>query len=434
MTELITMSRKELDKLDIFKKLTAGQLNGSEAAKCLKVSTRHVRRLKVGYKTKGVTALIHAGRGKPGNRRLPPKEKDRIAELLKARYADFKPGFAAEKLEQLHHIKRDAKTIRKIMIELDLWQPRKQKVGSEYRSWRERKDSYGQLVQYDGSYEFWFENRGPKCCLLASIDDATGRVQAVFGQDEGTLPTMRYWHDYIVKDGRPQAIYVDKFSTYTQNHAVARENTDNLTQFARAMKEMGIDLITANSPQAKGRVERLFLTLQDRLIKELRLASISTIAEANEFLQQTFLPAFNSRFMVVPKRRANLHRKLSKTEMNNLPSILSRQNQRVVQNDFTISHNMVHYQISNEQRVTVCRKDRIIVEERFDGSFHLRLRSKYLNYSILPNKPKKQKTAQWVIAASGGNDKRAHQPKADHPWKKQFIYANSLNVRQVGHF
>lgn len=426
MTELITMSQKELSRLDIIKKLAAGQLTCSVAAGCLKLTTRQVRRLKGGFKRVGAVALVHAGRGKPGNRRLPDKEKHKIEELLKSRYADFGPGFAAEKLDRLHKIKRDPKTIRAIMIDLELWKPRKSTAGSKHRAWRERKDNYGEMVQYDGSYEYWFEGRGPKSCLLATIDDANSKVDAKFEQDEGTLPTMRYWQGYIERNGKPMAIYVDKFSTYSQNHQVAKENADNLTQFARAVKDLDIKLILAHSPQAKGRVERLFRTLQDRLIKELRLADISTVEAADEFLKKFFLPDFNARFMVESKGRANLHRKLCKAELERLPAILSRQNSRVVQNDFTISHNTVHYQILKEQKVTVCRKDKILVEERTDGSLILSLRGKSLNFQVLPGRPKKQKNSQWVIAASGVNAKTPHKPKLNHPWRKQFIYSNSL--------
>jgi hypothetical protein len=426
MMELITMSRKELDRHNVFKKLAEGQLNGSEAAKQLKLTTRQVRRLKSDYLKHGVKALIHSSRGKPGNRRLSDKESAKIEKLLVNKYPDFGPGFATEKLAKIDKIIHDPKTIRKIMIRLELWQPRKVKAGSKHRAWRERKENYGELVQYDGSYEYWFEGRGPKCCLLASIDDANSRVEARFRQDEGTLPTMEYWQGYIEKYGKPQAIYVDKFSTYSQNHKVAKENADNLTQFARAMAELNIELIKANSPQAKGRVERLFRTLQDRLIKELRLANISTIENANEFLQKIFLSEFNARFMVEPKGKANLHRKLGKIELNNLKSILSRQKLRVVQNDFTISHNNVYYQILKEQKVTICRKDQITVEERPSGSLYMRLRGKELNYSILPERPKKQKKTQWVIAASVGNTKVLHKPKPDHPWRKQQVYTNSL--------
>ena len=243
MTVLITMSQKEFDRTDVFKKLAAGQLNGSEAARCLKLTTRQVRRLKGNYAKDGPLGLIHRGRGKPGNRRLPQKEKNKIEKLLQTKYPDFKPGFATEKLDQLNKIKRDPKTIRKIMIELGLWKPRREKAGSEYHSWRERKENYGEMVQYDGSYEYWFEERGDRCCLLASIDDATSEVDARFELDEGTIPTMKYWHSYFERHGKPKAIYVDKFSTYSQNHKVAKENADNLPQFARAMKEVNVDLI-----------------------------------------------------------------------------------------------------------------------------------------------------------------------------------------------
>ena len=160
MTELITMSQKELDRSDVFKKLAAGQLNGSEAAECLKLTTRQVRRLKARYKKNGVKGLINASRGKPGNRRLPVAEKEKIEGLLKTKYPDFKPGFAAEQLAKRDKINRDPKTIRQIMINLELWKPRKEKIGSEHRAWRPRKQNNGEMIQYDGSYEFWFEDRG----------------------------------------------------------------------------------------------------------------------------------------------------------------------------------------------------------------------------------------------------------------------------------
>lgn len=420
------MSQKELGRLDIVRKLAAGQLNGSEAAKALKLSVRQTRRLKVGYLAKGAKALMHAGRGKPGNRRLAEKEAAKIGRLLREKYPDFGPSFAAEKLFGRHGIKRDPKTIRRIMIELELWRPRRRQAG-QYHAWRERKTCPGELIQYDGSYERWFEDRGPECCLLASIDDATGQVEAKFETDEGTLPTMRYWQGYLERYGKPKAIYVDKFSTYSQNHRIAKENADNLTQFQRAARQLDIEVITANSPQAKGRVERLFRTLQDRLIKELRLAGISTTEEANRFLAKTFLPEYNVRFAVEPRNQADLHRQLNKAELAILPSILSKQSQRVIQNDFTVSHDKVYYQLLKEQRVTICRKDKIIVEERVDGSLRLALRGKELAYRRLPERPKKQRDNQWVIAASGGDARKSgHKPKPDHTWKKPFIYSNSL--------
>lgn len=204
------------------------------------------------------------------------------------------------------------------------------------------------------------------------------------------------------------------------NHKLAKENPDTLTQFERAMeKDLGITVIHAQSPQAKGRVENLFGTLQDRLIKELRLNNISTIAEANKFLEEEFLPKFNAKFMVEPRGKADLHKPLSKKEKDKIDSIFSRQNQRVVKNDFTISHQKNCYQLIAEQPVTICKQDIVTVEEWLDGSVHLRLRGKYLNYKLLPEKPNRLNTEKnnlkWVIPKS-----TAHTPPADHPWRQAF--------------
>lgn len=273
------------------------------------------------------------------------------------------------------------------------------------------------MVQYDGSYEHWFENRGGEICLLASIDDADSEVRARFDEHEGVEPTFNFWRGYIERFGKPNSIYVDKFSTYSMNHKLAKENPDTLTQFERAMKELNIGVIHAHSPQAKGRVEKLFRTLQDRLIKELRLAGISAIKEANEFLEKTFLPKFNAKFMVAARGNANLHRKLNEQEGKKLDSIFSRQYTRVVANDFTVSHKKNCYQLEKIQPVTICKRDIVTVEERINQTIRIRLRGRYLNYKLLPEKPKKisqsKNSRQWVIPKS-----TAHTPPANHPWRQ----------------
>jgi len=200
------------------------------------------------------------------------------------------------------------------------------------------------------------------------------------------------------------------------NHKLAKENPDTLTQFERAMKELNIGIIHAHSPQAKGRVEKLFKTLQDRLIKELRLAGISTIKEANEFLEKVFLPKFNAKFMVEPRSNANLHKKLNEQEKKKLDSIFSRQYERVVRNDFTVNHKKNCYQLEKIQPVTICKRDKITIEERMDQTITIRLRGKYLNYRLLPEKPRKingKHTKRWVIPKS-----TAHIPPANHPWRQ----------------
>ena len=410
------MSQKEVKKYDIIKKVIDKLLSGSEAAKLLNLSTRHIRRLKKRVIEKGIKGLIHGSRGKQGNRSIPEKEKKEIIELLHEHYHDFGPLLASEKLDEVHKIKRDKSTIRAIMIAEKLWKP-KQKKKETHREWRQRRANKGELIQYDGSYEFWFEDRGGKCCLLAGIDDADSKVWARFDDHEGVAPTFNYWRGYIERFGKPDAIYVDKFSTYSMNHKLAKENPDTLTQFERAAKELNIAIIHAHSPQAKGRVEKLFKTLQDRLIKELRLNNISTIKEANEFLEKIFLPKFNAKFMVVARGKANLHKKLNEQEKNKLDSVFSRQYERVVRNDFTIGHKKNCYQLEKNQPVTICKQDIITVEERMDNTIHLRLRGKYLNYKLLPEKPKRingdKNNTVWVIPKS-----TAHIPSADHPWRK----------------
>jgi transposase-like protein len=387
--QLIVMSTKELKQYDIIKKVINKELKGVEAAKLLSITDRHLRRLKKKVIAQGVKGLIHGNRSKPSNRRLPEAERQRIINLINKYYADFGPLLATEKLASRHNIHRHPSTIRNIMIAEGIWRP-KQKQKKQYRSWRQRKASLGEMIQYDGSYEHWFENRGPKCCLLAAIDDATSKVWARFAEHEGVWPTFAFWQGYLKRFGKPNSIYVDKFSTYSMNHKLAKENPDTLTQFQRAMEnDLKIEIIHAQSPAAKGRVERLFKTLQDRLIKEMRLNNISTIKQANIFLETEFSPQFNAKFMVEAKNQADLHQPLSQAERKRLNSIFSRQYERVVRNDFTVYHQKQRFQLLKEQPVTICKKDKVIVEEHQNGSIYFRLRGKYLNYQILPPLPKK---------------------------------------------
>jgi len=417
----ITMSQKEINRYDIIKKLLNKEINGPDTVDLLDLSARQVRRLKVRVKEYGAQGLIHGNRGKPSNRQIPDKEKEEIITLLHEHYTDFKPGFATEKLEENHKIIRDSKTIRQIMIDEGLWQPRKKK-NSDYRSWRQRKACFGEMGQFDGSYEYWFEDRGPKCCLLACIDDATSIItKAKFDEHEGVFPVFAFWREYLAKNGKLYSIYVDKFSTYKMNQKVAVENHDTHTQFQRAMNELGIEIITAHSSQAKGRVEKLFGTLQDRLIKELRLADISTIPKANEFLEKIFLPKYNARFAVEPRAKANLHKKLTEKEVTKLNSVFSRQDKRIVRNDFTISFNNQWYQLTKNQPVTVCKKDTVIIEEHLDNTINFRLRGKYLNYELLPERPKRMsKNQPWVLAKTA-----VVTPAPDHPWRR-FQYSNKI--------
>lgn len=417
----ITMSTKELDRFQIVKKLIGNHINGTEASRLLHLSVRQVKRLKSKVMESGAQGLIHGNRGKESHNRIDDQTRKQIITLLRQHYPDFGPTFASEKLSENHAINHDPKTIRQIMIDEGLWKPRLKRRQQEHRQWRERKSAYGEMVQFDGSYEHWFEDRNGtgELCLLAAIDDATGQiVEARFTKNEGVLPVFGFWRQYLEKHGKPRTIYLDKFSTYQMGQKAAVENHDLKTQFQRAMTELRIEPIFANSPQAKGRVERLFNTLQDRLIKEMRLLNLETIEEANLFLKKVFIPQFNKKFSVQPINEANLHSPLTFKEQNGLNSILSRQTKRTVQNDFTISFKNQWYQLTKDQPATICKKDEVIVEEHLDNSIYLRLRGKHLNYALLPERPKKASfDLTWIIPKRS----TAHIPPPNHPWRQRFL-------------
>jgi len=291
------MTTIERLRLTVIEELTDGLINGTTAATKLNLSVRQVKRLKSKFRDKGHDGLIHGSRGRPGNRKIDTNLENNIVKIINDKYHDFGPLLACEKLQELHGIVLSDETIRAIMIRHNIWKKHKRKR-SEYFSWRERRSAYGELQQFDGSYHDWFEGRNPdlpEACLLASIDDATGKITgAKFDTNESTNAVFKFWWEYVELNGIPSEIYLDKFSTYKINHPAAVDNAELMTQFKRAMKSLGVNVISANSAQAKGRVERLNGTLQDRLVKEMRLAGISTIETANIFLKEIFIPFFNS--------------------------------------------------------------------------------------------------------------------------------------------
>jgi len=424
--QLLAMSNKDLDRHDVLKRLIRKEITRVATAKLLKLTERHVTRLKQAVLTFGAGALIHKQRGKPSHNRLPEKEREHIACLLKEKYPDFGPTFAAEKLREVHAIDHDPKTICSIQIKEGLWKPRQVNTKDIHRSWRQRRSAFGEMLQFDGSYHNWLEGRGgvKEACLLATIDDATGKiVELEFALHEGVFPVFAFWKHYVEIHGKPRQIYMDKFSTYKMNSHAAKDNPDLKTQFQRAMTELHIEPIFAQSPQAKGRVERLFDTLQDRLVKELRLARIESVEAANRFLKDTFIQAFNEKFAVEPANPSDLHQALGEKERKILSSIFSRQEKRTVQNDFTFSFQNQWYQLTEDQPVTICKKDEVTVEEHLGHTIHIRLRGKELNYKILPERPKKV-PVPFVIAKT---PLQPMKPKADHPWRQRF-HTDALKV------
>lgn len=417
--EIITMTKEELARYEIIKRLIQKEINGTEAAKQIDVSTRQVRRMKAAVKKHGEKGIIHGHRGQPGNRKISEEKKQKIEQKVQERYHDFGPTFAAEKLDEECAIKIGKETLRQWMIVWGLWTPKMRKKNKEYRAWRQRKDQEGEMIQFDGSYHHWFEDRGPYCCLLVSIDDATGKIIKLrFADWERVISVFVFWRQYVVNKGKPVSIYLDKHSTYKQNQKSVFDDPNALTQFGRAMKDLNIQLIHAHSAPAKGRVERLNGTLQDRLVKELRLANISTIEKANQFVEKTFIPKFNQKFARVPQKKGNLHQQLIKWESNNLEKIFSIQKARVVANDFTVRYKGKYFQLLQGQPRLVLRKDRVLIEERTNGQTFISLKDKYLNYKLLPARPKKVSKVKRITALT--RKKTTWKPPADHPWRRGY--------------
>jgi len=415
--EIIGMTQKDLNRYQVIKNLVAKLINGTEAAKQLSLSVRQIKRLKNRVTKEGAKGIPHRSRGRESNNKTDPNLWNEAKELIQTNYPDFGPTFAHEKLVEIHKLEIGQGTTRNIMIRENIWTPKKRKKNKQYRCQRERKASFGEMIQFDGCYHFWFEDRGEEYCLLSGIDDATSKpVKLKLGESESVLDVFAYWKKYIEQYGKPVSIYLDKYSTYKINHKNAKDNHELLTQFQRVCNDLDIKLITAHSPQAKGRVERPFLTFQDRLVKDMRLQNISTIEEANEFLENFWAKDYAQRFGVWPKSKVDLHRKLTAKELANLDAIFSVQSIRQINNDFTVRFKNHWYQLAKEQPVRPRRKEKVLIEERLDGTLAMRLRGKYLNFKSLPAKPEKIKDISFARPAKS----KAHTPAANHPWRGKF--------------
>lgn len=424
--KLITMTLKEIDRGDIIQNLIDKTINASQAAIKIGLSVRQVQRLKVKVKDGGTKSLAHGNRGKPSNRRLNDKIITEAIDLIKENYSDFGPTLACEKLKENHDINIGKETLRQLMIREKIWKSKKRKQPKNIHLWRPRKDYFGEMSQFDGSYHLWFENRSSEACLLLAIDDATGKItHAKFDLNESIKAVFNFWIEYFEKNGAPVSIYLDKFSTYKVNHKNATDNKDLLTQFQRAMKQIGVKTISAHSPQAKGRVERAFKTLQDRLVKELRLANISNIEDGNKFLEN-YISKFNNQFAVEPNKKEDLHKKINKSLEEKIPQIFSIQSERLVQNDYTIMFKNKYYQLERTQPTTVYKKNTVIVEEHLNGEIKINLKGHYLNYILLPERPKKQINVK--LPALTKVVQTNWKPPKNHPWRNQYLLTKRSKV------
>ena len=406
----VIMSVKELRRVHVIRQAMEKKLTQVQAGILLGLTPRHIRRLIERVAQAGDQGLAHRGRGKPSNRQIPEPVKTKALTLYEQQYGDFGPTLAAEKLAERQGMVVNAETLRGWLLAKGVTHFQRRK--RPHRAWRERKAHVGELVQLDGSHHDWFEGRGPRSVLMAYIDDASSRVFARFYEYEGTIPAMDSFHRYIRQYGIPLAIYADKHTTY-QSPAppTVDEQLAGVTptsQFGRALGELGVELIAAHSPQAKGRVERLFRTVQDRLVKELRLAGIATLEAANRFLE-AWLPIYNRRFTVQPAQAADLHR--PKPAGGGLNRILCIKTTRCLRRDWTVAHHGHLYQVRTNVRAT-----HVIVEDRVDGTMRMTHNGRPLTYQTISARPLRVSSPPKIA-----RPQRTVTPTRTHPWRKRLL-------------
>lgn len=404
--DIIMIRQKELKRLHVIHKVIEGVLTQVEAAGILSLSERQIGRIVKRIREEGDKGIQHRSRGKESNRRLPKKLIERVIWLYQNKYQGFGPTLTAEKLFELEGIHVSKETVRMYLLEAGQWQ--KSRKVRTHRQWRERKDHCGEMLQMDGSHHDWFEGRRSKCVLMGYIDDATGRIFCRFYEYEGTIPAMDSFKRYIRKYGIAMSVYFDKHTTYKSTSEPSIEDeingTEPLSEFGRALTELGVEIIHAHSPQGKGRIERLFKTLQDRLVKDMTIRGISTIEEANKFLE-TYMAFHNKRFAFKPKEQNDLHREVPKGL--NLDKILCIRTERALRNDCTVAHNGKLYQIQE-----AVKSKKVWVEERVNGRMLITHNDDSLQFKEITIRPEKHKKPLKL------RKKTLYKPSADHPWRK----------------
>lgn len=416
---ILHVKEPELNKITILEDLKKGRITQKQAGASLRISVRHVRRKLKRYREEGAKSIIHKSRNRPSNRKTDPVLKDRALKIIEEKYYDFGPTFAAEKLAECDNINLHPQTIRRFMMEARLWE--KKRKHKKHRSWRKPKESRGEMVQFDGSPHLWFEGDNNYYTLLRFTDDASSSMLwGEFADSESTRSVMQATKNYIKHQGRPISLYTDRGKVFKVN----LNNKENkfITQYQRVLEKLDIELIHAYSPQAKGRVERSFQTDQDRLVKELRLAGIATVEEANTFIKDYYMPKHNRKFARSSARSGDLHRPI---ENYNLDDVFCTEVKRVVRNDWTIQHNKRIFQLKKKQLAVVRPRDTVIVCQKLDSSIIIKLRSFSLNFTELIVR---SNTPESVAMKS--RKIRRIQPK-DYLWEE---FDSSLLKLKSGHF
>lgn len=412
------MTQKERDRLVALKKAKKKLITQKEAAVEIGVSERQVRRMLKALKQRGDRAVVHAGRGRPSNRKIAEEEQQKAIEALSQDvYQGFGPTLAAEYLSQKHDIDVSRETVRGWMIAAKLWRAKSKRV-EKVHTWRPRRSRCGELVQWDTSEHDWLEGRGRKLYLISMIDDATSRLLARFVEHDSTAANMRLLASYLERHGRPLSFYTDKATLFantskTKRGELAGKDRAELppTQIGRALQELDIEWIAAHSPQAKGRIERGFGTAQDRLVKGLRVAQVNTLEEANAYLENEFLPWWNQTLTVRPLVADDAHRPLGKQHC--LAATLSHVDTRQVANDYTIRFENKLYQITRASICAGLRGGMVRVEKRLDGTLAVRFRKRCLTISECATRPEPV-----LVQPSPARPRQTLRRKSD--WMKNF--------------
>ena len=417
MDRLLQMSVKEISRLEVMQRLTRKQMRQKEAGTILGLSVRQIKRLLKAYRRQGATGLVSKHRGRKGNNRLAEDVKKQALNLLKTKYRGFGPTLAHEKLVEKEKLKLPDESVRQLMIAEDLWKARKAKKVVVHQL-RERRACFGELVQIDGSPHDWFEGRAEACVLLVFIDDATGKlVQLRFVESESFFSYCEAAEGYFRQSGKPVAFYSDKNSIFRVNLPSVGTGAA-LTQFGRTMQELDIEIICANTPQAKGRVERVIQTLQDRLPKEMRLRNINSREAGNAYLPE-FIQDFNQRFGEAPRSSVDAHRPLTTKE--DLPRILTWQETRTLSKNLTLQFQKTVYQIQTERPSYALRNARVTVCVNAQEQITILYNSNSLPYTIYHQQAKQaQVIPAKQLDLTLQKPRVPTKPAPDHPWRQGF--------------
>jgi transposase len=418
------MSEKEVRRAGVMARVKAGELKLRAASEMLRISYRQAKRLWKRYREGGSKGLVHRSVGRRSNRAKPEKFRNKALRLVREKYSGdedrrFGPTLAAEHLAEDDGLEVNAETLRLWMLEEGLWSRRRKR--KEHRKRRERKKHFGELVQLDGSFHEWFEEPGVRPCLLNMVDDATGVTLSQFHEQETTWAAVDLSRVWIAQYGVPRRLYTDWKTVYLREPTEKERDSGEvpLTQFGRMCAKLGIEIIGASSPQAKGRVERNNGVHQDRLVKKMRVKQIRTAEKANRYLREQYLPEHNRRFAQQPAEPEDYH--LKAPSQRRLDEIFRLEEERVISNDWVVRYNGRLLQIGRQSRHAPAR-GKVIVAEARDGSLSIYYRGRAVEWNQIPSLPTKKVTSQTAPAGRAIEvHKKLYIPAADHPWRQAYL-------------